>query len=168
MRFPVLLFTSLAAAAAPVVSRAQSAAATNDWSPAAGSRIRVESVAFGGQKQTGTLISATSDSVVFQPAGLANSLSLRTGEISRMEVSRGTHSRKGRGALVGFLVAGGAAAAITAATWKEQNCMFCIDFGRAGDAAVVGTGIGFFGSIAGMIIGAHRVDTWEPVALPKR
>ena len=146
---------------------AQSAAS---WPLPAGVRIRVESPTFANRKQTGTLLSASADSIVFRPVDLTNSIGLPTAAVSRMEVRTGTHTRRLKGMLVGLAVAGGAGFALTAATWtKPKNpCFMCMDFGRWGDAAFVGGFTGIVGALGGLIVGSRATDSWEPVDVPRR
>jgi hypothetical protein len=118
-----------------------------------------------GERQTGTVISAGDDSLVFQSSKFATRVAVRTSDISRMEVVNGTHRSIGKGALIGFLVAGGATAAITAATWKKTSSF---DFGRGGDAAFFGGAVGLIGAVVGGIVGSRSKESWEPVAIPRR
>jgi hypothetical protein len=81
-----------------------------------------------------------------------------------MEVARGTHTRKAKGALLGFLIAGGATALITAATWKDTNGF---DFGRWGDAAFAGGFLGIVGAGVGTVVGMRATQSWESVPIPR-
>jgi hypothetical protein len=123
---------------------------------------------FGHDKQVGTLMSATADSVVFRPKSLSNTVSVATMDIRRMDVGRGTHTRKMKGALIGFVTAAVLGGAITAATWqKPKNCFACFDFGRSGDAAFIGGFSGLLGAIVGGIVGSRATESWEPVFIPR-
>lgn len=134
------------------------------WAPATGSRVRVTSIALGGDRETGSLISARTDSLTFRPTGLDNSIALSTSNITRLEVSEGTQTHKAKGALIGFVVVGGLAAAITAASWEPTNDF---DFGRGGDAAMVGVPLGLVGALIGTVIGAHHTESWTSVPIPR-
>lgn len=167
MRFIRILCS--AALVAPTLSAAQTPA-IRDWPIASGSRVRILSPSLGGQKQTGSVLSATSDTLVFLPAKQTTSTSISTPNIVRIEVARGTHTSKLKGALLGFVIGAGAGSAIGSATYKPPKCVdFCFDmFGRGGN--IVGGGVlgGFFGTIAGTIVGARQADTWVPVAVPRQ
>jgi hypothetical protein len=145
------------------------AQSTASWPPPAGIRVRVESPTFGKVKQIGTLLSAGADSIVLRPVDLTNSIALPTASVTRMEVATGRHTRRAKGALIGFVVAGSAGTAIAAATWKKPKpCMFCMDFGRWGDAAFIGGFSGILGAVGGFIVGSRATDSWEPVEVPRR
>ena len=105
------------------------------------------------------------DTLLFRPWRETASTAVGLRDITRLDVFQGTHRRKGKGAIIGFLVAGGIAAGVTAATWKTTAGF---DFGRAGDAAFVGLPVGLLGAVVGMLIGAQETDTWAPVRLPNR
>src|SRR6478752_2309875 len=156
-------FAVIGLAAASATAPAQTVGNTN-WPPPGGSRVRLEAATLG-VRQTGSLISASDDSVVFVPNDAAMRVGVRTSDISRMEVVSGSHRNIGKGALIGFVVAGGTAALITTATW-EPTAGF--DFGRGGDAALVGGVFGVIGAVVGGIIGSHSTETWVPVSIPRR
>jgi len=137
----------------------------SSWAPPIGSRVRLTSPVVDGT-QTGTLISADDDSVVIRLARFSNPLMVRTSSVTRMEVVRGTHTRRAKGALLGFLIAGGLTAAQVAATWDKEHTGF-IDFGRWGDAALVGGVIGVVGAGVGFVAGTIATDSWQKVPVPK-
>ena len=144
---------------------AQSAAG---WPPPAGIRVRVESQTLGAQKHTGTLISANADSIVLRPVQLSNTIGLPTPAVSRMEIVTGTHTRRLKGTLIGLAVAGGAGFAISAATYKKPKaCFMCMDFGRYGDAAFIGSFTGILGAVGGFIAGSFATETWQTVDVPR-
>jgi hypothetical protein len=124
----------------------------------------VTSVALGNDRQTGTFVSTSGESVTFKPAALDNPVSLRTADITRLEVSRGTRSHMLKGAVIGFVVVGGTAAAITAVTWSKDNQS--IDFGPGGDAALVAVPFGLVGALVGALIGARHTENWVTVPIP--
>jgi len=145
------------------IAIAQSASA--QWPLDSGSRVRIHSPIFSENTQQGTVVGTQSDTLLFRPwrGTVGTTVDLR--DITRLDVFQGTHSRKGKGALIGFLVAGGIAAGVTAVTWKKTASF---DFGRGGDAAFVGVPVGLLGAVVGMLIGAQETDTWVPVRLPNR
>jgi hypothetical protein len=106
---------------------------------------------------------------LFRPTNEIGSRSLAISDINRMDVAEGTHTRKLKGAGWGFLIGGGLAAGIAAATWrKPKPCdqLFCnFDFGRGGDAAFAGVLGGVAGLIVGALVGSRATDSWVPVRL---
>jgi hypothetical protein len=155
------------ALAAPLAMTAQEAV-NSSWPIASGSRVRILSPVLGGQKTTGTVVSATKESILFQPRSLETPQALGVSAITRIDVSQGTHSRKLKGAGLGFLIGGLGAAAITAATWsKPKDCFMCMDFGRAGDSAFMGGFGGIVGALAGLIVGSHQTESWRAVEIPR-
>ena len=162
MRISILI--AVAIAATPLLSTAQTSGDT-DRTPPPGSRVRLTSIALGGEKVTGTLVSATTDSIAFQPTGLVTTTALRTSDVTRFEVASGTHRRVGRGMVYGFLVGATSAALIEAATWKKTSGF---DFGRGGDAAFVMLPGGLLGAFVGAFVGARSTENWVTVPIPGR
>ena len=154
------------ALAAPLALTAQEA--RSSWPLAPGSRVRILSPALGDNKEQGTVVSMTSESILFRQKSAQASQSLGVNTITRMDVSRGTHSSKLKGTGWGFLIGGVASAAITAATWKKpKDCYMCMDFGRGGDSAMAGALGGTFGAIIGLLVGSRQTETWVPVDVPR-
>lgn len=141
---------------------AQSNGSAN-WAPPSGSKVRLTSPALR-QQETGSLISADNDSVVVRLKNFVNPYVVQTSNVTRLEVARGTHTNKAKGALVGFLLAGGITAALTAATWHQSRDF---DFGRWGDAAFYGGFAGLVGAGVGFAVGIPATDTWERVPIPR-
>jgi hypothetical protein len=164
MRFIRTLYT--AALMVPTLALAQSAP-SGSWPIAAGSRVRILSPVFGDRAQTGSVISATSDTLVFMPAKTSNSTAIGTPNIARLDVSNGTHTRKLGGAILGFALGAGVGAAIGSATYTP--CVNCFDmFGRSGNVAI-GSFLGALAGMAGgMIIGSRPSENWVPVPVPGR
>jgi hypothetical protein len=154
---------------APSLAAAQANLSSN-WPIEAGSRVRISSPVFGNKQQTGSVVSATSDTLVFMPSKQSTSTAISTPNIVELEVARGTHTSKLKGALLGFLLGAGSGAAIGSATYRAPNCTdFCFDmFGRDGNIAVGAVLGGLGGTITGLLIGSRHSDTWETVAVPKR
>lgn len=130
-----------------------------------GSRVRIAAPVFGHRKQVGTVVSLTRDTLVLREGADAILQPIATPTITALDVSSGTHSRKGKGALLGFAVGAAIAAGIEAATWEKTSSF---DFGRGGDAALVALPGGLVGGVVGMLLGAHETETWVPVNLPRR
>jgi hypothetical protein len=133
--------------------------------------VRVLSAVLGDKRQTGTVAASTTDTLVFRPASRdASPIAIATPNIARIEVASGTHSRKAKGALVGFLIGVGTGALVGAATYKKPKpCAFCFSEETRGfDAALGGFLGGTVGAITGAVIGSRQTDSWVPVAVPRR
>jgi hypothetical protein len=135
------------------------------WPLDSGSRVRIQAPIFSGQEQQATVLRTDADTLHFQPWRGTASNAVGVKDITRIDVHQGTHGRKLKGALIGFALAGGVAAAITAATWKRTPSF---NFGRGGDAAFAGFFAGVAGGAIGFVVGSFEADTWAPVKLPAR
>jgi len=103
--------------------------------------------------------------MLFRPAGTSTPFSITTPNIVRLEVARGHHQKKAKGALIGLLVGAAGGAALGAATYQPCGCF--IEFGRGGTAAFSGALGGIAGVLIGTLIGGLvGADTWVPVAVP--
>lgn len=154
---------------APSVSGAQTTT-VREWPVAAGSRARVVSPALGSEPQTGRVVAARADTLEFRPSAEAVTVTIPAANIMTMQVAAGTHTRKAKGMLLGFVVGAGTGAILSAASYHKDNCAdFCIlPDSRAFEATLGGALLGIVGSVVGLLVGAHAVDTWVPVALPGR
>src|SRR4051812_18804453 len=94
---------------------------SSSWPLQTDSRVRIQAPILGDKRQTGTLVTATNDSVVFQAVDQTATRSLAVTDITRMDVKSGTHTNRWKGALLGFVLVGGASAAYSAATWSKEN-----------------------------------------------
>jgi hypothetical protein len=137
------------------------------WPLDSGSRVRIQAPIFSGQEQQATVLRTDGDTLHFQPWRGTASSAVGVNDIARIDVHQGTHGRKLKGALIGFALAGGVTAAVTAATWKRSPGIG-MDFGRGGDAAFAGFFAGLAGGVIGLVAGAFETDTWAPVKLPAR
>lgn len=160
----------LVAFVAPGLSSAQTEA-IREWPIAVGARVRVVSPVLGSKRQTGSVVVATPDTLVFRSAKASTSTAIGTPSIVKLEVAQGTHANKRKGALIGFGVGAVAGAIIGYATHDSgckdaNNACFAIDFGPDGDAAFGAGLFGIVGLVLGTIAGAHQTDTWVPVAVP--
>jgi hypothetical protein len=153
---------------APAVVRPQ-APPSAEWPVAAGSRVKILSPVLGDRAQTGNVVSAGADTLVFRQSRDAASVAIPTPNIVKMDLSRGTHTRKARGALLGLLIGAAAGAAIGAASYKKPKpCELCFFAEtRAFDTTLGGVLGGIIGTGVGVIVGALRTDTWVPVAVPR-
>jgi hypothetical protein len=164
MRFIRTLYT--AALMVPTLALAQSTP-SGSWPIAAGSRVRILSPVLGDQAQTGSVVSATSDTLVFLPHKTSNSTPIGTPNIVRLDVSTGTHSNKLKGALLGFALGAGVGAVIGSATYHPCNNCFDI-LGRGGNIAAGSVVGALIGTAGGMVIGSRPSDSWVTVPVPRR
>ena len=163
MRVREMLFA--AALVAPTAMSAQMSASVA-WPVAAGSRVRILSPVTGDQQQVGTVRSATADTLFFLPKTGTSTIAISTPNLARMEISTGTHTRKWKGAGIGFVIGAVAGAALGAATYKKQEGFYVVPDTRSFDATLGGVLLGTVGAVLGAVVGAQQVDTWVPVALP--
>ena len=156
----------------PVLAATQSSSAqwpVTNWPLDSGSKVRILSAVLGDQFQKGTVISTKADTVVFRPASQLTPFSVATNNIVKLELARGSHQRKAKGALISFLVGAAGGAALAAATYKPTPCTyFCIfDFSRGQTAVLGGTLGGLAGTLVGTLLGAVMTsEMWVPVAIP--
>lgn len=143
------------------------------WPVASGTRVRVLSPMLGDKKQVGLVVSATRDTLSFHPEKRPAYTAISTSDIRQLEISQGTHTRRLKGALFGFLVgaAGGGALgpAIGAATHVKCDSSVpgpCTNWTRSWDALYGAISGGVLGAIVGALAGGRAVDTWVPVAVP--
>jgi hypothetical protein len=136
----------------------------------AGSRVRITAPVFGGKKQVATVVSSTPDSLVLRQGASTAYLSVAKSDITGLEVSRGTHTRKGRGALLGLLIGAGTGAAVGAATYKKPKpcegfACFGEMFGPSSRSFNTGMGAsigGLLGAAVGALVGMNARDSWVP------
>ena len=174
-----LLMAASQSAAQEVPAPAQDPPAS-DWPVAVGSRVRVRSALVSNPREqytplgfryaTGSVISATPDTLTFRADGdsAAATAIIPTRRILKLEIARGTHDNKAKGALMGSLaglVGGEAFAALTHNSCQEGNC----DGFYGPGVLITGRLIGVLGGAAiGAWMGRHPTDTWVPVELPSR
>jgi hypothetical protein len=171
MRFPSLLLAVLLAVPSALHSQA---AMVRAWPIAAGSHVRVLTPAFG--KQEGTAVSVTKDSLIFRAANDAAFQPIPVAQITKLDVSTGTYSRKGTYAGVGLLIGAGLGAIAGAASYPKPTCdnrvQMCFNNivgpgSRKGSAILGGVLLGLVGAGVGAWVGSDPIDKWAPVALPK-
>lgn len=166
MRFRELMLA--AALISPAAMNAQMGVSVA-WPVAAGSRVRILSPVIGDQRQVGIAASASRDTLMFRPAAEgASTFAIATPNIAQLELSTGTHTRKAKGAGVGFLIGAVVGGVLGAATYKADQCTEICIFpdSRGFDASLGGVLLGVAGAIVGTVIGASHTDTWVPVAVP--
>src|SRR6267154_4801466 len=184
MRLIRLLCIALLVVASP--SAAQEVPATaqdlpaSDWPVAVGSRVRIRSALVSNVREqygplgfryaTGSVVSATPDTLTFRADGdtAAATAIIPTQRILQLEISRGTHNNKGKGALMGSLaglIGGEAFAALTHNSCEAGNC----DGYYGPGVLITGRLVGVLGGAAiGAWLGRHPTDTWVPVEVPRR
>jgi hypothetical protein len=139
----------------------------------AGSRVRIAAPVFGSKKQVGTVMSLTGDTLVLRQGATTPNRSVARSDITALEVSRGTHTRKAKGALWGTLIGAGSGAILGYALYKEPKCnnqgFGCgITFGpdsRGSNAAFSAVGGGIVGLLVGTLVGMRATDTWVPATV---
>lgn len=169
MRF--ILIVSATAMVVPSLSVGQTGPVP-DWPLTPGLRVRVLSAVLGDEQQTGRVVSATPDTLVFLPAKQSASTALSTPNIARIEVATGTHTNKLKGALLGLLAGAAAGAIYGSASYTPPKCdatTWCLGIWGRQDNTVAGGVLGsLLGILTGTIVGSRESDTWVPVAVPAR
>jgi hypothetical protein len=140
-----------------------------------GARLRVTSTALGPQRRVVTLLRQHADTLVVRVEGRGDSTTLRSADISRLELSRGAHTQVRKGLIVGAISGAVLGAVISYATYKEPDCTSlygCIDSAvekRSTETSLGAIGGGAIGALVGAGIGAlWRVENWEYFQLPGR
>jgi hypothetical protein len=140
----------------------------------AGSRVRISAPVFGDKKQVGTVVSVTRDTLVLRRGASLTAQPIATSNITAIEVSNGTHSRKAKGALWGMLIGAGAGAILGYALYEPPKCeingfgCLALDIGpgsKGSNAVASGVLGGVFGALVGTLFGAKSVDTWVPATI---
>jgi hypothetical protein len=135
-----------------------------------GSRVRIAAPVFGPEKRVGTVVSLTRDTLVLrQGAGIAFQ-PVATSEITALDVSSGTHTRKAKGALWGLVIGAGSGAILGYTLYKEPKCrdegFGCIILigpdSKASNAAFSAVGGGLLGMLIGTLFGMQATETWTP------
>jgi hypothetical protein len=145
----------------------------------AGSRVRIAAPVFGPKKQVGTVVSLTRDTLVLRQGASLTTRSVATSDITALEVSKGTYTRKGKGALWGLLIGASAGAAIGYLTYEEPKCndpqsFFGCGFdilgpdSKGSNAVFGGIAGGIVGTVIGTLVGMGRTDAWAPATVGAR
>lgn len=154
----------------PGLAAAQNAPGA-EWPLDSGSKVRITSPAFGLSPRVGLLVSTAADTLFVRHAKKDSTMAIAVPNIARLEVSRGTHTRKAKGALIGLLIGGVAGAVIGAASYSPASCnadTWCFDFGPEFGTTVLGVLGAGVGTLIGAIVGSSPTDTWVPVTIPAR
>lgn len=139
----------------------------------AGSRVRIAAPVFGSKKQVGTVVSLTADTLVLRQGVTTASRAIATSDITALEVSRGTHTRKAKGALWGTLIGAGSGAVLGYVLYKEPKCnnqgggCFIIigPDSKGSNAAFSAVGGGLLGALIGTLVGARATEAWVPATV---
>ena len=107
----------------------------------------------------GTLVLFAADSIVVNADSLGSRVTVPTGLVQRLEISRGIRSNAGRGAVFGFL-AGGAVGGLV----SYLACTGAADCPRT--VAIAGAAVtGLLGAGIGALMGAPKRERWAVVIL---
>lgn len=131
----------------------------------AGTRVRLTSPALDSSVQIGRVVSATRDTISFRSDANPVTRTLAVKDLSSIEISGGMETHRGRDALYGLAIGGGAGAILGAATYKKpQNCFIFCDT-RGFDAAAGALSGGLVGTLVGAFIvgGFDKTERWVPL-----
>jgi hypothetical protein len=137
-----------------------------DWPVAAGARVRILSPALGDRRQIGNVASATWDTLVFVPVRQSTSTAIGTPNIVSIDVSKGKHTQMGKGAVMGFLIFGGAGAFMSNVAYHDCHPHCLWKTSRNSDTLIGGVSGALLGAFVGAALGGRKTDTWVPVAVP--
>lgn len=160
----VILSVIVALTALPASSPAQPTA--SPATPiAAGTRVRVSAVQLG-DAITGVVVSHSADSLVVKSDRDSSTVALASAQVARLDVSRGRHTQKFKGAKIGWMSGASIGALVGYAMYEDPHCggesWFCIDFGPGFDAAVGATLLGTVGVLVGAMVGSIEREQWRP------
>jgi hypothetical protein len=158
----------MVAAAAAVILIADVGHAQRATALTVGARVR-----FVSSKPVPTplqVVALAGDSLALQTAN-GDTLRLGLVDASGLQISRGIHQRKLKGAMMGLLIGVAVGAVAGAVTYEEPRCApeawICpiVDPGRGGAAAIVGALGGLSGAVVGVIVGAMSpAERWGPIS----
>lgn len=141
-----------------------------------GSRVRISAPVFGPNKQVGTAASLTRDSLGLRQGPSTASRLVATSDITALEVSRGSHTRKAKGALWGLLIGAGSGAVLGYALYQPPKCdtmaFGCLNLigpdSKGSNAEWSGVGGGILGLLVGTLVGMGSTESWAPGVLGTR
>jgi hypothetical protein len=151
---------ALLVVAAPEL-RAQDASALG-----AGVRVRLVTPTIEANQQMGKVVTATSDTIVFRSDANPITRSIPVADIASLDISGGMQTHRGRDALYGLLIGGGAGAIAGAASYKKPapGCwVFCET--RSADTFAGGLAGGLVGTLIGaFVVGSFdKTERWIPL-----
>jgi hypothetical protein len=127
-----------------------------------GTRVRLKLGEGGPKTVEGDFVAHSDDSLRIEPVGADDTLAFAVRNITRLEVSRGWHSRAGHGAFLGAGIGVLAGLGLGAAASTEESS-FCCAVG-AGEIAGVSAMLGALGAGLGAAIGAaSHGERWQEV-----
>jgi hypothetical protein len=153
-------FLLLAVLAVPYVALA----AESESPHLAGARVRLLTPEFGARKQTGTVVEARADTLLFTADHQSTRTLVPTASLTGLEVSRGMHSRVLAGAAIGFL-AGAVVGGVIGYALVHEPPSDDGDYGPLA-AAVGAVIVGSVGIGVGALVGSRQTERWETVRLP--
>jgi hypothetical protein len=135
-----------------------------------GSRVRIAAPIFGPGKQVGMVTSLTRDTLGLRQGASVTTQLVATSDITALEVSRGSHTRKAKGALWGMLIGAGAGGILGYTMYKEPKCTSqgfgCIVWvgpdSKGSNAAFSAVGGGILGLLVGTLVGMSATESWGP------
>jgi len=135
-----------------------------------GSRVRIAAPIFGPEKQVGTVVSLSRDTLGLRQGASTASRLVATSDITALEVSSGRHTRKAKGALWGLLIGASSGAVLGYTMYKEPDCtnqgFGCIDIigphSKSENAVWSGVAGGILGLVVGTLVGMSSTETWAP------
>jgi len=135
-----------------------------------GSRVRVAAPVFGPEKQVGTVVSLTRDTLGLRQGASTASRFVATSDITELEVSRGSHTRKAKGALWGLLIGAGSGAVLGYALYQAPKCdtmaFGCLNIigpdSKGSNAVWSGVAGGILGLVVGTLFGMSATESWAP------
>ena len=130
-----------------------------------GARARLISVALPTDQQVVSIISATSDSIVFRPERTSVTRRLALSEIAAIDISIGQRRKTVQGALIGLATGVGIGATLGYVTYEACNDWCFLTPASAGGNAMLGaTAGGLAGLLAGTTIGfLTKSETWHRI-----
>jgi len=161
----------------PVVVLSQQMGTTEIVVVDAGSRVRIAAPALGPKSQVGTVVSLTKDTLVLRQGSSVATRSVATSDITRLEVSKGSYTRKGKGALWGLLIGAGAGAVLGYALYEEPKCnppsfgcgpVIVGPDSKGSNAVYSGVAGGIVGAVIGTLVGSSSRDRWAPATVGTR
>ena len=138
---------------------------------APGTRVRVTAAPLGAGPRVARVLGQRGDTLAVRPEGTPDSVALSIGQIARLEVSGGAHTRVLKGIGVGVLT--GAALGAVAGASSAPACggigFYSGCTSRSGDAILGGIGGGVLGAAVGGVVGAvWRAEHWDRVLVAGR
>jgi len=135
-----------------------------------GARVRLAAPLIDDSETTGKILSATGDTIQFRSDSRPVTRTLARADLTSLEVSAGWDTHRGRDALYGLVLGGGAGAIAGALSYKKQvgSCYWLCET-RSGDAAAGGIVGGLAGALIGAVVGGYdRTERWVPLTASTR